>query len=237
VIASPAPLSVVVSSTRFPNFQAFDVFPNHGSIDPTPRFPPPGPLGWRSPTSAVLSRRYDSLPPFPPHFVAFAWRYHGVFGSFRCSRRRRTPNDGPGVVHPVSPAGIPPWRRQGLPSSWGTSIPICTCSPTPAGRYAPDHDGACRVAPASVKTKAPAFQIVSRLNSMAFGLAVHASRRGSPRRRAGLASGRWSNSPGRASTRKVPTRGFRDVSATTSPSPKLLGTTPMNLRKMLHYVV
>jgi hypothetical protein len=27
-----------------------------------------------------------------------------------------------------------PWRRQELPSSWGTSISVCTCSPTPDGR-------------------------------------------------------------------------------------------------------
>src|SRR4051794_35769091 len=43
--------------------------------DPTPRFPPPAPAGNSSPASAVLSRRYDFVPPVPPRFVAFAWRY------------------------------------------------------------------------------------------------------------------------------------------------------------------
>ena len=155
----------------------------------------------------------------------------GAFGYFRFSRRHRTLCDGPGVGHPVSPPGIPPWRRQDLPSSWGTSIPICTCSPTPAGRYAPNHGRTHRLAPATVKTKAPAFINVSRLDSMASGLAVYASRGGSPHRRARLASRRWSNSPERASTRKVPMKGFSGVFGTASPSPKLLGTTPSILRR------
>ena len=40
--------------------------------------PSPGSSGASSPASAVLSKRYDFLPPVPPHFVAFAWRYLGV---------------------------------------------------------------------------------------------------------------------------------------------------------------
>ncbi len=45
--------------------------------DSTPRFPPLAPTGCCSPASSVLSRRYDFLPPIPPRFVAFAWRYLG----------------------------------------------------------------------------------------------------------------------------------------------------------------
>jgi hypothetical protein len=33
-----------------------------------------------SPGSTVLSRHCDFLPHFPPHFVSFAWRYHGCAG-------------------------------------------------------------------------------------------------------------------------------------------------------------
>ena len=43
----------------------------------TPRFPPPGRLGWSSPISSVLSRRSDFLPLIPRRFVSFAQRYHG----------------------------------------------------------------------------------------------------------------------------------------------------------------
>src|SRR5439155_11979834 len=44
---------------------------------------------------------------------------------------------------------------------------------------------------------------------MAFGLAVYASPCGLPRCDARLASSRWSDATGRASTRRVPTKGFR----------------------------
>jgi hypothetical protein len=40
--------------------------------------PSPGSSGASSPASAVLPKRYDFLPPVPPHFVAFAWRYLSV---------------------------------------------------------------------------------------------------------------------------------------------------------------
>ena len=50
-----------------------------------PRFPPLAPAGSRSPASSVLSRHYDFLPPIPPHFVSFAWRYLGCTRCFRSS--------------------------------------------------------------------------------------------------------------------------------------------------------
>jgi hypothetical protein len=68
-----------------------------------PRFPPRGPAGNRSPASAVLSRHYDFLPPLPPHFVAFAWRYHGCTASFAPP------------VYPVRPGGLELFARYLLP--------------------------------------------------------------------------------------------------------------------------
>ena len=50
--------------------------------DPASRFPSLAPAGDRSPASSVLSRRYDFLPPIPPRFVAFAWRYLSVHSLF-----------------------------------------------------------------------------------------------------------------------------------------------------------
>lgn len=88
--------------------------------DSTSRFPPLAPAGGSSPASSVLSRRYDFLPPVPPRFVTFAWRYLG------CTRLVRSSTDEwpsrPGVGNPVSPAGILPRKRQDLASSWGISI-------------------------------------------------------------------------------------------------------------------
>jgi hypothetical protein len=52
---------------------------------------------------------------------------------------------------------------------------------------------------------------------MAFGLAVYASPGGLPRLDARLASSRWSDATGRASTRRVPTKGFRGVILTSLP--------------------
>ena len=34
-----------------------------------------------------------------------------------------------------------PWKQQGLPSSWGTRMSICTCSSTPVGRDVPHQSG------------------------------------------------------------------------------------------------
>ena len=53
--------------------------------------PSPGSSGASSPASAVLPKRYDFLPPVPPRFVAFAWRYLSVhsFCSLPGGRVRR----------------------------------------------------------------------------------------------------------------------------------------------------
>jgi hypothetical protein len=52
------------------------VVPRNRSIYQVLRFPPQGPVGFRSPASTVLSEHSDAPPSFPPHFVSFAWRYH-----------------------------------------------------------------------------------------------------------------------------------------------------------------
>jgi len=44
--------------------------------------PSPGSSEASSPASTLLSKRYDFLPPIPPHFVAFVWRYLSVRSFF-----------------------------------------------------------------------------------------------------------------------------------------------------------
>jgi hypothetical protein len=164
--------------------------------DPTPCFPPLAPGGTRSPASWVLSRRYDFLPPLPPRFVAFAWRYLG------CTRSFRSATDECAAAawswSPGSSIRDRPRRRQDLPSSWRTPIVRLHMFHTDAGRTAVTRPLQCRgVALGNRTAKAPARGL-STLNSMAFGLTVYASQCGLPRSHARLASGRWSGATGRA---------------------------------------
>jgi hypothetical protein len=71
---------------------------------------------------------------------------------------------------------------------------------------------------------------LSRLNSMASGVAAYVSRDGYPPNRARLASRCRSRSPGRASTRRAPMKGFQLTSCALSSFPKLLGTIPVSTR-------
>ena len=87
------------------------------------------------------------------------------------------------------------------------------CSATPVGLHAPRRGGAAAPAPARGTTRAPALGL-SRLNRRAWQLAVYASWRGLPRRRARLASRCWLGSPGRA---WLPAGFHRKVSSYLSP--------------------
>ena len=113
--------------------------------------------------------------------------------------RRTSAPPRPGVVDPVSPAGMLPRKRQELPSSWRISIVRLHMFSPDAGRTACTRPLRCsNMALGKRKAKAPTNGL-STLNSMAFGLAVYASQDGLPRHHARLASGRWSGSTGRAS--------------------------------------
>jgi len=74
-IASPIPLSAVVVLRWTQGSVSPPSFPPAVSWPGVP-FPQRGPSG-RFPHLTGNMRRSDSLPPLPPHFVAFAWRYHG----------------------------------------------------------------------------------------------------------------------------------------------------------------
>jgi hypothetical protein len=68
---------------------------------------------------------------------------------------------------------------------------------------------------------------------MASGLAAYVSRDGLPPNRARLASRCWSGSPGRAFTRRAPTKGFQLTSCSLSSFPKLLGTIPVSTPRLV----
>ena len=107
-------------------------------------------------------------------------------------------------------------------SSLKTPIVRMPCS-VDAGRTAGTRPVRCRsMAPGFGNARAPALGL-STLNSMAFGLAVYASRCGLPHPRARLASGRWSGATGRAFHPQGPIERFLSASYISSPFPKPLG--------------
>lgn len=77
-----------------------------------------------SPASPVLSTRDDFLPLVSSHFVAFAWQYHGFTWLVRYPagqvKPRRAWSWSPGTS-----GRDPPWKRQDLPRSWGTLLCFC----------------------------------------------------------------------------------------------------------------
>jgi hypothetical protein len=119
-----------------------------------------------------------------------------------------------------------PWRRRELPSSWGTPMPVCTCSSTPAGR--------AFLTTSETPAWPPLRERRRRRRRKTFEAQWHGFRTGCPRitrsvalHRARLASGRWSGAAGRASTRRVPSKGFQFTSCSLSSFPKPLGTIPL----------
>ena len=98
------------------------------------------------------------------------------------------PSDGPGVGPPYSSRTFLPWKRQGLPSSWGTPISICTCSSTPVGRRPLTRTRRVTRPPLKRQRRLQRINPLTRLNSMAFGLAVYASQCRLPEHHARLAS-------------------------------------------------
>jgi hypothetical protein len=149
-----------------------------------------------SPASTVLSGRYDSLPPVPPHFVSFAWRYHGC-ACVRFSQRSRRRTAGQGLLCPTTPKSLNNMETTGSPTFPGN--PNCAYALFfDPGRTTCIRPLRCSsTAPAQTTTRAPTLRL-SRLNSKAWALAVYASQHGLLHDHARLASGCWPDSTGRA---------------------------------------
>jgi hypothetical protein len=101
--------------------------------------PSAGSSGVSSPVSTVLPKRYDFLPPVPPHFVAFVRRYLSVhsFFSLPDGRVRRR---GLELVTRYLRPGLRRGNDRTSQVPGEPRLSVCPCStPTPAGPRTPDH--------------------------------------------------------------------------------------------------
>jgi len=141
-----------------------------------PRFPPRGPHGRLFPrfNGTIKALRLPAGHPAALRFLRLAVPREpsAVFVSPAAAECQAS---GLGLVTRYPHPGLLPWRRQDLPSSWGTPIPVCTCSSTPAGRCVPDRDGTLAWPPRRERRRLRRRNL-SRLNSMAFGLTAYVSR-------------------------------------------------------------
>jgi hypothetical protein len=138
-------LSERVSWTGFGASMCSTCFPRLG-LPADASLPSTGSSGASSPASTVVSKRYDFLPPVPPHFVVFAWRYLSVhsFDSLPDGRVHRRVLE---LVTRCLQPGLALRRRQDLPGSRETPIVRLPCS-VDAGRTARTRPMQCRsVAP------------------------------------------------------------------------------------------
>ena len=112
--------------------------------NPTPRFPPRSPGGARVRALSVLSRRYDFLPSLPPHFVAFAWRYHSSRLAVRSHQHKTQRWWAGGISGSATPTDAVVSsgddRISQVPGR--PPMPIRSGSSTPAGLHAPCRGGA-----------------------------------------------------------------------------------------------
>ena len=166
-------LSVFVSLTRLPNFQASVVFPKYGSM--IRRL---ASLHWLLQGEVRQLRQYyqDAMTSCCPSRRTSFPSLGDTSGALVCFAPGRTSAPPrPGVGSPVSPAGIRRGANRVLPSSWGTSIIRLPCSkPTPAGLLAPDRYSAATWPLVIRRQRLPRLGL-SALNNMAFELAVYAS--------------------------------------------------------------
>ena len=125
----------------------------------------------------------------------------GTHGWFRIFRRHRVSNDGPGVGHPGLLPGIASVETTGPPKFLGNpNVHLhMFFDPGRTGRSSPKRN--VRTVLAKKRTKTPTRNPLSRLNSMASGLAVYASQCRLPKHHARLASGCRLRSAGQALAR------------------------------------
>ena len=177
--------------------------------------PSTGSSGASSPASAVLSRRYDFLPPVPPHFVSFAWRYLRVH-SLSSLPGGRVHRRGPELLT-RSPARELAEEATGSRKFLGNpDCPFAHVQSTPAGLRSPDHCGGAARPLGSQKQGLPR-KVFRRSIAWLSDWLSPLRRAGYPRPTPDSLPAAGQALPGGLSTRRVPLKGFRGRFPTSHP--------------------
>ena len=133
----------------------------------------------RFPGFTSTTGRSDSLPPVPPHFVAFAWRYRSLRSSLRSRRRPSATAAGQGFLCPGYPSVRVSAEAAGPPRFLGNPTVRMPCSPTPVGPPRQAISARRYCLPLLSSRRLPRSPL-TRLNHTACTLAVYASSLRSP---------------------------------------------------------
>src|SRR6516225_44595 len=201
--------------------------------------PSTGSSGASSPASTVLSKRYDFLPPIPPHFVAFVWRYLRVhsFFSLPGGRVRRR------GLELVTRYPQPGFRRGNDRISQVPGEPqvsVRHVQSTPAGLLAPDQYSAAARPLVSEQQRLPRKVFRRSIAWLSDSLSTLRSA-GCPRPTQDSLPAVGQTLLDGLSTRRVPMRGFRVSTTSHPPLPSLPGAigstdaSEQSLRQRLYY--
>src|SRR6516162_5597890 len=195
-------------------------FPRSG-LPTDASLPSAGSSGASSPASAVLSRRYDFLPPVPPCFVSFAWRYPRVhsFFSLPGGRVRRL---GLELLTRYLQSGFCRENDRISQVPGEPQVSVRHVQSTPAGLLAPDYYGAAARPLVSEQQRLPRKVFRRSIAWLSDSLSTLRSA-GYPRPTQDSLPAVGQTLVDGLCTRRVPMRGFRVSTTSHPPLPSLPG--------------
>ncbi len=178
-------------------------------------------VGASSPARAVLSKRYDFLPPIPPHFVALTWRYLRVhsFFSLPGGRVRRR---GLELLSRYLQPGVRRGNDRISQVPGEPQVSVRHVQSTLAGLLAPDHYGTAARPLVSEQQRLPRKVFRRSIAWLSDSLSTLRSA-GYPRPTQDSLPAVGQTLLDGLSTRRVPMKGFRVLATSHPPLPSLPG--------------